>query len=171
MAAHFYETQLKIAIFGSDTVKLAQLLNENSNNISEFKWLLNVAIHRNSIEMVSMLLGKGLDINTEFYITPLQTAVINHNANMLLYLLDKGADINYKNSQGNTVLHTILITLINIDIKTPNIVHIITQLKQMFQILMERNPDVNIKNMAGKSAADLAFDYEDKIISLTKDIL
>ena len=67
---------------------------------------LIVAVLRNNLDMVKVLLDKGADLSvaTNEGFTPLMFAVQNNNLDMVKVLLDKGADLSAANNQGFTPL-------------------------------------------------------------------
>ena len=59
----------------------------------------------NNLEVAKMLLVSGADINAkenQWGYTPLQTATASNYKNMVIFLIEQGADLNAKDKKGRT---------------------------------------------------------------------
>jgi ankyrin repeat protein len=108
--------------------------------------LLHMAIKKNNIEIVKLLLEKGADPNIKNRAeqTPLEIAIFNYNIEIVKLLLEKGADPNIKNRAKQTSLE-IAILINNIEI---------------VKLLLEKGADPNIKNRDGQTLLEIA-QYKD----------
>ncbi|MFH1983183.1 MAG: ankyrin repeat domain-containing protein [Pseudomonadota bacterium] len=79
-------------------------INERSGINGESPFL--IAVLSDDYEFINFILGKGADINIEFYDgeTSLIYAVLKNDRKLAKYLLANGADVNFKNITGLTAL-------------------------------------------------------------------
>jgi ankyrin repeat protein len=113
------------------------------NNIKDIKMDFN--------KITDVLLGMGLDINTKqktgkFQRTYLQLSVVINNKNIFDYLLEKGADVNSTDVNGNNILFD---AFINFCKDQNNYEHYIKK-------LLKKNADINHKNNYDVSPKELA---------------
>lgn len=107
----------------------------------EFSQMIYAAITKGDISAISALLQKGADINSKIVengLTPLMIATKTNNAQVVRYLITKGADLNIKSNNGRTALH----------IATMN------NLFDMFAILVKAGAQVDIKDNNDKIALE-----------------
>ena len=102
-----------------------------------------------------------LDLNGKYgyrNLTPIEVAILSKNKDLATFLIQKGADVNYKDAQGNTLLH---LAVQNKD-------------KEMVLLLLENGADVNAQNREGKSALHFNFvlktDLLDEVLALGGDV-
>jgi len=90
---------------GDDEEKLKQLSKQMSNRTP-----VHMAVARDNIEMVQLLLDNGADITLPdengWWNTPLAEAISRKNIDMVQLLLDNGATINIQNKHGKQLLKT-----------------------------------------------------------------
>jgi ankyrin repeat protein len=93
--------------------------------------LLSVAIMFNQIEVIRLLIEKGVDINKiARKVTPLSVCLMYNNMECFNLLIEKGADVNAKNENGSTPIF--------IAIQKHNL--------EAFDILLNKNADINVKD-------------------------
>ena len=112
---HYYEdpsAKLWDGVYKNNYKKIEEAFKEgadvnmkNDNGV----WFLLVASGHGNARMVNLLLEKGIDVNiTDDYDynnnTALSTAVINAKYDVVELLIEKGADINKENNNGDTPL-------------------------------------------------------------------
>ena len=106
------------------------------------KELLFLAAENEDFELVRLLIGKGVDINTKNRggETLLHIAVEKGHLEIVRALLEKNADINAKNQYGNT----------------PLLAAIEKGHLEITRALLDKGADINIEDNHGKTALDLA---------------
>ena len=87
-------------------------LNQGNNSTNWYRNLfgntaLNMAAHHGNMNIVEILLDRGIDINSkdDDGSTALDDAAREGHMNVVEILLDRGIDINSKNNHGSTALH------------------------------------------------------------------
>jgi ankyrin repeat protein len=129
--------------------QLEQLLHTNFallNSFSDDGWTpLHLAVFFGRVNTTHVLLARGADLNavshTDERVTPLHSALANpHNAALAQVLIDAGADISVTQLQGYTPLHYAAAN----------------GLDAVVRQLLERGADTSLRDMAGKTAGDLA---------------
>lgn len=121
-------TPLHIAlIFGHeliafDLIKHTKLLNHQNN---KGETVLHLAVMKNMYNVIKELIKYNVNINIPEYkneMTPIYYTLLNSNNKIRNLLLDNGADINYQDKKGKTILHyladeklyNIIIDIVNI---------------------------------------------------------
>lgn len=160
-------TALHAAVFNKN-YKLVDFLTQNGADVNalnnEQKAPLYIAIdigHPNSqynTKIAKLLINRGASISIRH---PVGNLSIVHLAasdkDFMKFLLDKGADINAKNSDGWTPLHSVIFGL-NFDNKI-----------EIPKFLIENGADVNAKTNDGETPLDLALrGYNTNLIKLFK---
>jgi ankyrin repeat protein len=129
--------------------RVEQLLHKDPNVLSSYSadgWTpLHLAVFFGRINIVHLLLNRGADINApsknDQRVTPLHSALANpHNATVAQLLIDGGADLNARQSEGYTPLHYAAAN----------------GLEQIVRTLIARSVDATAKEAGGKTAYDLA---------------
>lgn len=113
---------------------------------------LDSAIRLGHVNMVKLLINSGADLGIE----SLGTAVGWENAEIIKIILENGADVNYVNKDGNTMLH--------------HAVHWSNN-KEIVQILLEHGAEVNAKNNDGLTPLHYAqynLNHKEMIVLLRK---
>ncbi len=113
-------------------------------------WLVLAVRHR-KFEIVKALVAAGADVNMRSAgydpyqkdMTPLFIAVNEGDIQTVQFLLDKGADVNAKDSWGRTTLMQVV----------PN------ASVELVQLLINRGADVNLKDNSGESSLKVARQY------------
>lgn len=113
----------------------------------------------NRYDVLQLLLQNGAEVNVGG-IKDEQTALhkvaryvgANEQIKCAQLLLEHGADINYQDKQGNTVLH--------LAVATENV--------KLMQYLLSKNPDMTLTNHTGKTARELATTAIDVFLSDTR---
>lgn len=150
-------TSLMEACFHGE-LECAQLLIEHgssclSRDFSGFS-SLHYAVDGGNINMVNFVLNEGvpvddLDASTLSGWTPLmRVATLGGDAAIARVLVERGADVNRRDSEGNTVL--MLATLNNLD--------------ELVRVLLESNADPLAKTEHGKTAVDFAASFDRQIV-------
>ncbi|EAY22768.1 ankyrin repeat protein, putative [Trichomonas vaginalis G3] len=103
---NFGRTVLYYAAFWN-SLETAKFLLAHGLKLAENKAVLNVAVERNSKEMIEFLLSKGVSINSknEFKKTSIIIAAEYNFINALKLLVLNGADVNSTDEDGETALH------------------------------------------------------------------
>jgi len=94
-----------------EIITIAELLVNKGANLEIINWhggtLLHYAVFNNQIKLTEWLISKGSDINaqegSEMGFTPLMTAAANGNKDIILLLLEKGAEVNKFTYSGTTL--------------------------------------------------------------------
>lgn len=125
------------------------------NGIYGSESLLCIAIHNANEEVVKFLLQKeaNINLNTNYSsnkkeYTALHVAAQYADIDIMQWLIEKGADLNAKDDEGDTPLHWIYIDLdgdVSSDKRT-----------EAVKLLIEKGADFHIKNIKGKTASDCA---------------
>jgi ankyrin repeat protein len=135
--------------FGNDIVHyLINYLNDNNKNIEiDF------------IKIIDILLEMGLDINTKqkkgpYQRTYLQLSVVINNRKIFDYLVEKGANVNSIDINGNTILHNAVKNYLK---DTKNYEYYIRK-------LLEKGADPIIKNNYGINVIELVNSFKNNDI-------
>jgi ankyrin repeat protein len=129
--------------------RVEQLLHKDPgslNSCSADGWMpLHLAVFFGRINIVHLLLNKGAQINAtsknDQRVTPLHSALANpQNATVAQLLIDSGADLNARQSEGLTPLHYAAANGLELIVRN----------------LMARSVDLSAKEAGGKTAHDLA---------------
>ena len=129
--------------------RVEQLLHKDPSILNCYSadgWTpLHLAVFFGRINIVHLLLNRGAEINVpsknDQRVTPLHSALANpHNAAVAQLLIDRGADLNARQSEGYTPLHYAAAN----------------GLEQIVRSLIAKSVDVSAKEAGGKSAYDLA---------------
>lgn len=128
------------------------------------------AIKNNNKDKVEQLLLKSMDINTikqykeDFdatpeEVTPLMYAAMHSNKDMIKLLIDKGADVTYRNNLGKTVLHYCFIDDSSKFGKkhSGEIKELVDNQIEIIKIVIEKGVDVNHSDMDNQTALSKAF--------------
>jgi ankyrin repeat protein len=107
------------------------------------------AVKADKLEIVKILLAHGADINARNYFqeTALHYAAKKGNLNMIIYLIDRGAEINVADTAGNTPLTAVL--TYGKTIGDQNNLNII-------KLLIEKGADLNVKTASGETPLIIA---------------
>ena len=89
------------------------------------------------LKAVKQHLAKGIDINAKssLGITPLASAILQDQTQIVAFLVQKGADVNVRNGKGETALHTAAFL----------------GQYEVAELLVQKGADVNAKNEDGKT--------------------
>ncbi|XP_057336417.1 serine/threonine-protein phosphatase 6 regulatory ankyrin repeat subunit C-like [Microplitis mediator] len=101
---HNNKSPIKLAV-ERNNFDITRLILKHKNFGKKYdQSLLHTAVQNNSLEMVSLLLEIGVDVNEydDDRSAPIHHAVMASNNDILQLLLDYGSDINAKNQHGNT---------------------------------------------------------------------
>lgn len=129
--------------------RLEHLLQDDSSKVnanSADGWTpLHLAVFFGRANTTRVLLSKGADLNavsrSQERVTPLHSALANpHNTSLALLLVEAGADINTAQAQGYTPLHYAAANGLETIVRT----------------LLEKGADKSMRDITGKTAADLA---------------
>jgi ankyrin repeat protein len=150
---------------------------------SYFEANINVAIEHGYVNLISCMTEYGRDINFKLphdnswcsreYTTVLHKAVLCQQLEVAHVLIDKGADVNMKDSNGNTALHVVAkegiigavkflvekessISAANGNGDTPLHVAAKNGKLEAVKYLMKNGADISILNKAGKTALHVA---------------
>jgi len=104
------------AVHRNDTNTVATMLEANTNLAHTFyngRLPLTLAAGDDSLQMVTLLLGKGADVNVQndtwnssnLRLTALEAAIWNGNTNLCTFLLAAGANPNLESGTGESALH------------------------------------------------------------------
>jgi hypothetical protein len=134
------------AVEGRNKAFLAQTLETHHDEINSLyfgRTPLHLTVINNCIDLASMILRAGADINAVDYYgnSPLHVAVFCHRENMMSMLLREGAQVNLRNGQGFTPLH------VAVFVKTQ-----VTLMKE----LLSKGADPDLPDNRGQSALQLA---------------
>lgn len=121
------------------------------NNILHYYLKTKEAKKISTKKILNALINRGIDINQkqkdkQYGYSPMHFAVITKNIEAFDYLIEKGADINAQNINGNTILSS-LVFYYKRDIDTYS---------EMINILLNKGADAHLKNNYGVSAYSLA---------------
>ena len=127
------------------------VINEIGNTLLIEASKGNHTSKKNSIEMITLLLKYGLNINSKniYGNTALSYALNRRNQIHIKYLLKNGADINIVDSMGNTILHKIVLYALFERLKNK-------ELDEIFEIVSSYSINPNIKNNDGMTPLHLA---------------
>lgn len=174
---------LQEGIETQDLEKIKRALNDIPDGnilLQDGNTALTKAIEKDNIEMVQVLLDKGAEINPTNRNVPICSAT---SADMIEFLIKKGASVNAQDSLGNSILHgstSSKITKILLEQKadvnqqnkegeTPLMKIAAAGNKDLFTLLLEHGADTEIKDKKGKTAinqilpsSDLATYWQEK---------
>ncbi len=124
--------------------KIAEMLNVNRSSkpqgVANDVW---EAVFIGDLKVVKQAVADGTDVNArnpQFGEPILSTAALMEHTEIMTFLLEKGADINARNRDGNTALHAAAFL----------------GRAEAVELLLEHGVDVNVRNNAGGSAIDSA---------------
>ena len=122
--------------------------------------LLHRVISYGSVEQLKVLIEKGVDLNRKSRngTAPVQIAAkffdehtVKERADMLLAMLEAGADVNVQNKKGNTILHDMLnLPSASLDTAT------VETVRKCMNLALEKELDPNIQNKEGWTALHVA---------------
>lgn len=118
---------------------------KNNEGYTPLRYAMFSGSSKKSNTMMSKLIEYGADVNDKCYYgnSLLHKAVLELNLKHVRILLaSEKIDVNIKNSNGNTPLHTLLINYRRWDLDIISI---------MFVLLLEKGANINIKNNSGKT--------------------
>lgn len=102
------------------------------------------ATYKGLFDVVKLLVKNGADLNqkmeTSEQLTPLCLAARRGSKNILKYLIEMGADINYQNKNG----------------KTPLMIAVEKNLLNNIKIILDYEPDMTLKDNDGQTVLDIA---------------
>ncbi|XP_057336446.1 poly [ADP-ribose] polymerase tankyrase-1-like [Microplitis mediator] len=101
---------IKLAV-EHNNIDIARLIVEHKNFGKKYdQSLLHTAVKNNRLDMVSLLIETGADVNEydKDRSAPIHYAVMAYNKDILQLLIDYGADINAKNKYGETPVYLVL---------------------------------------------------------------
>lgn len=108
------------AVYGKDITKVKDILTQDETilNGTDFAGMHVLHYAINDIEILDFLLGKGANPNIPngYGETPLLIAARGNNPTIVEKLIEKEADIYYKNKNNRNVLHTFCIFRRNVEI-------------------------------------------------------
>ncbi|XP_057336430.1 ankyrin repeat, SAM and basic leucine zipper domain-containing protein 1-like [Microplitis mediator] len=133
-----------------NNIEIARLIVEQKNfGLKCDQSLLHTAVKYTTLEMVSLLLQIGADVNEydDNRSAPIHHAVKAQNINILRLLLDYGADINAKNKDGDTPVCLVLKQSDSAYFSSSDIFELsifgIIQNKRKLDILLDNDADIN----------------------------
>lgn len=139
-----FDIELKQEEVKAGRDKIAEMLNVNrsskpqgvANNVWE-------AVFIGDLKVVKQAITDGMDVNArnpQFGEPMLSTAALMGHTEIMAFLLEKGADINTRNRDGNTALHAAAFL----------------GRADAVELLLEHGVDANVRNNQGGSAIDSA---------------
>lgn len=133
---------------GTDVDILQLLLNHGASLSTGQTSLLYMAVSVGDLEMVSVLVELGANVNFEGENnwTALHYACAYGGCKIIKVLLKAGANINAINTNGNTPLHMVIRCYTGVSI-------------QLVELLLNKGADPHFKNHEGKTALDVADIY------------
>lgn len=103
-------TPLSLSITLADcTDEITKLLLDNGANVNNRDVLVSVALSKDEKKISMVMDAMDIDAKDEDGNTALHI-MVGHDSNLVETLLDKGADVNTKNYEGETPLHTAAIS-------------------------------------------------------------
>ncbi|HEU4963760.1 MAG TPA: ankyrin repeat domain-containing protein [Bacilli bacterium] len=145
------------AKFGDFDSFIERFRVDEINKESEFGGnLLHYAISGRNFDIALYLIEQGIDVNgtDPNGQTPLHYICVDQNIDVASRLLSKNADINIRDKYGNNAMWTAVFNC-----KGRNY--------EMVELFMRYNPDILIKNNAGRSPMDFAVQVDNqKLINI-----
>ncbi|RCK74497.1 MAG: hypothetical protein IGBAC_1445 [Ignavibacteriae bacterium] len=141
---------LLIAIYNKHFDIVNYLIEKNANTDSRNKigiTPLYLAVEYNNLDLVKNLLSKKVRTNIELLdskMTPLHIAVENGYIDIIKLLIENGANVDVKNSEGDTPLH---IALSN---------NFLIQQNEIIKLLIKHSSKINTENNRGYTPLHLA---------------
>ena len=139
-----FDIELKQKEVEAGRAKIAEMLNVNRpskpQGVANDVW---EAVFIGDLKVVKQAITDGMDVNArnpQFGEPILSTAALMGHTEVMAFLLEKGADINARNRDGNTALHAAAFL----------------GRADAIELLLEHGVDVNIRNNQGSSAIDSA---------------
>ncbi|XP_057336436.1 putative ankyrin repeat protein RBE_0317 [Microplitis mediator] len=146
---HNNKSPIKLAV-DYNNIEIARLIVEHKNfGLKCDQSLLHMAIKKNNLEMVSLLLKIGADVNEydDNRSAPIHYALMGHHNDILQLLLNYGADINAKNKYGDTPVCLVLQQSDSVFFSSSNNFEVSilgnTQNKRKLDILLDNDADIN----------------------------
>jgi ankyrin repeat protein len=98
--------QLIDAIEQNDTATASSLISSSSMNLNDEPWPLHRAAHRDRVEIMTMLLDAGADINAvdEYEYTACHVAIFYDHFDALKLLVERGANLDVVDSNAESLL-------------------------------------------------------------------
>jgi Ankyrin repeats (3 copies)/Ankyrin repeat len=144
----------KIQSFDTDITEIEKLIRQGANiNVqgkgNQSNTSLHVAVVCGNIEVISLLLKQGIDIDIRNAagMTPLHMAAFYGRKEAIGLLLDGGVDIHAKDNDGRTPLHWA----------------VCGNQKEIAKLLLEQSADINVQNDIGYTPLHAAVCSNDKI--------
>ncbi|XP_057336426.1 ankyrin-3-like [Microplitis mediator] len=160
---HNNKSPIKLAV-ERNNFDITRLILKHKNFGKKYdQSLLHTAVQNNSLEMVSLLLETGLDVNEydDDRSAPIHYAAMAHNNDILQLLLDYGADINAKNQHGNTpvflALNTGYISTDRTVLMLCRVINCDPKKYNTLNTLLDNDADINVSNIDQYLPVDVAF--------------
>ncbi len=156
-------TDLQIGVSSDKLIEfLKKIPDVNGLKNEGGRSVLWMAVFFGRAKVVEYLLQRNVDVNADKEYSALRAAVnrqkdevaldvlesggnVDDNEKIVLALLEKGADVNAKDSLGSTVLHAAIANLGNEDLETEK------QSINILEAILKRNPEVNVGGHHGDS--------------------
>ncbi len=137
----------------------------NARERAEHTILMKVASDRNNkrgaVEMLTLLIEAGANVNTEalkhpymrhsFSVTALMLSADRSPIDTMRVLIDKGSNINWSNENGHTALSTCVYNLMHTSTKGSSYGRTLQNSKEKIRMLIEAGANVNMRDKNGET--------------------
>ncbi|XP_057336440.1 putative ankyrin repeat protein RF_0381 [Microplitis mediator] len=147
---HNNKSPIELAV-EHNNIKIARLIVDHKNfGLKCDRSLLHMAIKKNNLTMVLLLLNIGADVNEydDDGFAPIHHAIMENNNDILESLIDYGADINAKNKYGDTpvsmyLFHSYEGTYIKPNSQGLDLEEFVRKGTSTLDILLDNDADIN----------------------------
>lgn len=137
-----------------DAVEIAEILTKSGTLLNLIRsnkdYLFHHCIRTENIALIRFFIDAGADVNETsdniFFPSPLLTAVDTGDVDTIDLILSRGADINFKDNSGWSVLH---VACFLDDAENQD---------EVIRFLIERGAEINVENKLGQTPLALLFD-------------
>lgn len=147
----YYESGIMFSGFTelcSSQPKFAMKICEKDKDLRVTPQNLQDAIESGSRELAVELIGRAESLDVCWTYSPLEAAVKAGDAELVKYLVEKGADINYMiPAEENDAYHTVMHTAA-------------CQSRKILEYLLEQGGDMTVRNYDGKTPYECAEEYK-----------